>query len=122
MTRILLIEDDLAVRKMLITILEKEGYVVTSASDGQIGLRMFTENNVDLVITDILMPNMEGLETIRELLMIRADVKVIAISGGGRMDPGDYLRTAKRLGAKATVYKPFGRKELLNVVEEVMSA
>jgi len=120
MTKILLVEDDDDVREMVFQILTREGYQVTQTDNGRKALEVFEEEPADLVITDLIMPEKEGLEMIRDLMQQYTGVRIIAISGGGRLDPGDYLRTARVFGARKTIHKPFGRTELLEAVETVL--
>ena len=120
MASILIIDDDAQILKMLRQILERESYDVTGASNGKQGLRLYRENPTDLVITDIIMPEKEGIEIIIELKRDYPDVKIIAISGGGRINPEDYLDIAKKLGANRIFAKPVERKELLNAVRELL--
>ena len=103
---------------MLDRTLAKAGYTIVSARDGKEGLKKFDPATIDLVITDLIMPEMEGLETIRLLRRQHTDVKIIAISGGGRTDPGCYLDVAKHLGAVQAIRKPIRRKELLKAVQQ----
>ncbi|MBW2709831.1 MAG: response regulator [Deltaproteobacteria bacterium] len=117
---ILVIDDDETIRELLRAILEREGYRVLEASDGDKGIKQFRETPTDLVITDIIMPGKEGIETIRDLRREFPDVKIIAISGGGRIGPDAYLEMAKVLGALRTFSKPFDQKSLLKAVEEVI--
>ena len=117
---ILVIDDEESIRKVLRAILEREGYRVLEASDGNEGLKQFTATPTDLVITDLIMPEKEGIETIRELREKFPDVKIIAVSGGGRIGPDSYLQMAKGLGALRTLRKPFDLKILLKEVEEVI--
>ncbi len=118
--QILVIEDDLTVRELILRTLSKAGYDVLSAEDGVEGLSVFRENHPDLVITDIVMPQKEGLQTIIELRQQSPAVKVIAMSGGGRHANEDYLKLARKLGAHRTVSKPFMRDEMLAAVREVL--
>jgi len=118
--RILVMDDDVTFRKMLRKILEREGYETIEATDGKEGMRLFRAAPADLVITDILMPEQEGIETIQELKRDFAGVKIIAISGGGRLDPEEYLRTAEQFGAARTLSKPFDREELLGAIRELL--
>ena len=74
----------------------------------------------DLVLTDILMPDKEGLETIQELLALHPKLKIVAMSGGGKFGPDSYLVLAQKLGAKATLQKPFMREELINTIRDVL--
>jgi DNA-binding response OmpR family regulator len=119
--QILVIEDDFAVRELILQTLSKAGYQVIAAGDGVEGLNLFREKNPALVITDIVMPQKEGLQTIIELRQQSPDVKVIAMSGGGRYCNADYLKLAKKFGARRTVSKPFMRDEMLAAVKEVLA-
>ena len=121
MVRILIIDDDEQILAMLRQTLEREGYEVMEASDGNEGLRRYRENPTDLIITDLIMPEKEGIETIMELHRDFPDVKIIAISGGGRVDPGQYLSIAKSFGAQYTFTKPIERKKLLKAVRELLN-
>jgi DNA-binding NtrC family response regulator len=119
--QILIIEDDSAVRELILQTLSRAGYQVIGAEDGQQGLNLFRANNPDLVITDIVMPQKEGLQTIIELKQEAPGVKVIAMSGGGRHCNVDYLKLARKFGARRTVSKPFMRDEMLAAVREVLA-
>ena len=120
MPRILIIEDEVNVRKLTRQMLELEGFEVLEAGDGDSGLRTFKENEVDLIITDIIMPGKEGIETILELRRDNPGVKIIAMSGGGRMGPDGYLELARKFGANHTFSKPFDRQELVEAVKELL--
>jgi len=119
MATILVIDDDTQIRHMLRRALERQGHEILDAREGAEGLRLFREKRVDLVITDILMPEMEGLACIRELRLADPGIRVIAISGGGSQNfKLDVLGVARRLGATATLNKPFKLEELTQVVRE----
>ncbi|GMQ79056.1 MAG: response regulator [Anaerolineae bacterium] len=120
MTRILVIDDEPQVRTMLREILEDEGYEVVVAVNGNEGLKLYRNEPTDLVITDIIMPGKEGLETIKELRKISPDVKIIAISGGGRVVPKDYLQVAQAFGAQRVFNKPVEYNELLSTIAELV--
>jgi DNA-binding response OmpR family regulator len=119
--QILVIEDDFAVRELILQTLSKAGYEVIAAGDGVEGLNLFREKNPALVITDIVMPQKEGLQTIIELRQESPGVKVIAMSGGGRYCNADYLKLARKFGASRTVSKPFMREEMLTAVRELLA-
>ena len=121
MIHILLIEDDIAVQEMLKKTLEREGYQVTTASNGRIGLREYNNQAFDVVITDLIMPDMEGMETIISLKKDNPDVKIIAMSGGGLNNPDEYLDVARKLGAIKAFEKPLRRQVLLDAVAELIS-
>ena len=120
MAKILVIDDDAQVLAMLRKMLEHEGYAVTTAPDGKEGIKCYREDSIDLIITDLIMPEKEGIETIMELRHDFPDVKIIAISGGGRVNPVPYLDVSKKLGAQYTFAKPVERKELLEAVRDLL--
>lgn len=123
MTRILVIEDEANIRGLYRRILEQAGYDVTEAPDGNTGIRLYRETLHNLIITDIIMPDKEGLEIIMELRREFPAVKIIAISGGGQaMSGATCLHLAKRLGAAKTLAKPFSKKELVDAVQDVLGA
>ncbi|HTT79375.1 MAG TPA: response regulator [Stellaceae bacterium] len=122
MKTILVIDDDPLVRRTIQRILQKRGYGVQLAADGLQGLRTFRSKLPDLIITDIVMPPPDGLETIRALRASSATTKIIAISGGNRASRGDLLAAALALGASAAILKPFAPEELLSTVNENLSA
>lgn len=115
---ILIIEDDERIRELLRTFLEAAGYLVVDAENGAVGIKKYRENTIDLVITDLIMPEKEGIETIRELKALNPQVKIIAMSGGGVLDPEEYLSIAKRLGVLRTLAKPFSREEIVTAVNQ----
>ena len=121
MARILVIDDDDQILRMLHQVLEMEGHETTLASNGNKGLKILKETGADLIITDIIMPDKEGLETISELKENYPDLKIIAMSGGGTIDPDSYLKLAEKMGASRTLMKPFQREELLDVVNDLLS-
>jgi DNA-binding response OmpR family regulator len=100
--------------------LEKAGHAVLEAPDGAVGLKLYQEHPVELVITDILMPGKEGIETILELRKTAPGIKIIAISGGGRMNKVDLLSMSQSFGVTRTLAKPFEREELLTAVQEAL--
>lgn len=120
MAKILVIEDDDSFRNVLVQMLAKVGYEVRQAGDGNQALEVCAQFEPDLVLTDIIMPDKEGLETIQELLEICPGMKIIAMSGGGKFGPDSYLPLAQKLGAKATLQKPFMREELINTINQVL--
>jgi len=118
--RILLIDDESEIRKLFIKKLAGKGYEIIEACDGKEGLKLYHETRPDLVITDLVMPEKEGIETIIELKREFPNVKIIAISGGGRNVPGAYLHIAKNLGAERTFSKPIDWPELIKTVRELL--
>ena len=122
MARILVIEDDQDVREMLKTLLERNNYEVLIAADGKEGTDLYRKEPADVVITDIIMPEKEGIETILELQKDFLDIKIIAISGGGMGMAEDYLKAASNLAnVKYTFTKPFDHDEMLRAIEELVS-
>jgi len=121
MARILIIDDDDIIRRMLCLMLTKAGYEVLDAADGTAGIELFRKNEIDLVITDLIMPEKEGLEMIMELKNDFPDVKIIAMSGGAQMGPEGYLQLADALGAQRTLKKPIARDDLLGSIKEILS-
>jgi DNA-binding NtrC family response regulator len=121
MARILVIDDDPDVRQLLKTALELDKHEVTEAENGKEGLRRWRENRPDLVITDIVMPEKDGYETLFELLSIEPNVKVIAMTGGGWRDTLDRLWDAQLHGASRTIPKPFTLSEMRRIVGEVLA-
>jgi DNA-binding NtrC family response regulator len=121
MTKILVIDDDVIVRETIIQILEDRGYEVISAEDGKRGVASFISEKPDLVITDIIMPEKEGIQTITEIRRERPDAKVIAISGGGRIGNTDFLKIAQKLGASDVIAKPFDPDDFLNRVSRCLN-
>ena len=120
MARILIIDDEPYVRDTLRQLLEFEGYEIDSAQDGREGLSKVRENTYDLIITDIVMPEQDGLEVLMTLRRERPDAVVVAMSGGGQQGVMDYLPVAAGLGAIRTLSKPFQRAELLEVVRAAL--
>jgi CheY-like chemotaxis protein len=114
MATILLIDDDVQVRMLCQTALETAGYCILTAENGPHGLRLLQEQEMDLALVDIFMPNMDGLEVIPLLHKTRPACKIIAMSGGSW--EWDYLDTAKQLGANDMLKKPFSIQELLDAV------
>lgn len=120
LARILIIDDDNSVRDVLRQMLEREGYEVDEACNGDDGVRIFSEHRQDLVITDILMPGMGGVQTIMELRLLSPDVKIIAISGGDQIAPEYYLKMIKNFDTLYEMKKPIMREPLLQAVKSIL--
>ncbi|OGR11241.1 MAG: histidine kinase [Desulfobacterales bacterium RIFOXYA12_FULL_46_15] len=120
MKTILIIDDEPSVRKMLGKLLEKNSYACIEAVNGKQGIQIFKENKPDLVISDLIMPEKEGIETIRELKKLDPDVKIIAISGGGITGPEVYLDLALKLGASKVFSKPVSNTRLISAIKELL--
>ncbi|BBK30864.1 response regulator receiver domain-containing protein [Stella humosa] len=128
MARILVIDDDELVAKTIVALLESAAHEVEVAINGREALKAFRAGAFDLIVTDIFMPEVEGLETIREIRRIDRKVPIIAMSGGpratimsGAMGTMDHLEVAQLLGATRSVGKPITRSKLLPVVNECLS-
>lgn len=122
MKRILIIEDDAVTRQFLMETLESCGYHLAEAGNGKEGLMLHRNHPFDLVITDIIMPEMEGLETITALKEHHPGVQIIAISGGGRGRAGEYLSMAEHLGAHRVFNKPLDPEEISSTVVQMLDA
>jgi DNA-binding response OmpR family regulator len=120
MARILLIDDEAVLRRTLQAVLQRAGYEVTAAPNGAEGLRLWRREPLELVITDIHMPEKNGIETILELRAWSPEVPIIAISGGDRNPRVDVLGDASQMGAIRTLTKPFTIAELLAAVRETL--
>jgi DNA-binding response OmpR family regulator len=121
MKTILVIEDNANMMNMMKDLLNRSGYHVLAAVDGSVGMKIYSEAKPDLVITDIIMPEKEGLEVVMDLVKEFPRPKIIAMSGGGMMDPQTYLSLAEKLGADEVIQKPFRPAELLALIEKLLS-
>jgi DNA-binding response OmpR family regulator len=119
MKRVLVIDDDDNLRTMLRMILESMGYAVSEACNGDEGLALYKSAGADIVLTDLIMPGKEGLETIGELRRINPNLMIIAMSGGQQVHASSNLRMAKYLGAKAILMKPFAVDELARALDSL---
>ena len=121
MARILVADDEKLVRFTIRKILMSAGHEVTEAENGKVAIETHKAGNFDLLITDIIMPEKEGVETTIEMKRDHPDLKVIAISGGGRTRNLDFLKLAKQFGADAILAKPFSEHELMAAVDECLA-
>ena len=119
MARILVIDDEAQMREVLCQALERRGHTVDQAGDGREAMHRLAERQPDLVITDLVMPEMEGIETIQALRRKYPAIPIIAISGGGRLEPENYLALAGQIGANRTFAKPFRMEEIVSAVREL---
>ena len=121
MAHVLVIDDNPEICSILQEALEDAGYDVIVAGNGRAGVERYLEGGVDLVITDIFMPEQDGIETILELRRANPDVKIIAMSGGGSVRDFTYLPAARQLGAVHSMAKPFDVHEVLATVRQLLS-
>lgn len=117
MVNILVADDDPSIRHLYKLILEREGHKVYLANDGVEALVQAKKHEIDVLITDIIMPRKEGIETIVEIREMNPEIKIIAISGGGRRGNQDFLRMAEMVGANYSLAKPFEPHDLLKILK-----
>ncbi|NQV56918.1 MAG: response regulator [Rhodospirillales bacterium] len=121
MARILVIDDEEIVRFTVEAILSDRGHDVVLAKNGNEGIALHNETPFDMIVTDLVMPEKEGIETIRDLRANDAGLPIIAISGGGRHGSDDYLKMALKFGAVKAIKKPFGVDDIVAAVDEVLN-
>jgi CheY-like chemotaxis protein len=119
MAHILVIDDDAAVRQAMRRMLIDAGHSVVEADNGATGIAQVTQGAIDVVLTDIIMPGTEGVETIQQIRRLRPDMKIIAMSGSYSSDA--YLSAAAKLGAHAVLKKPFRTAELRDTINQVLA-
>lgn len=119
--KILIVDDDEVIRVLFSDILERGGHEIECASNGVHAVKMLKGQAFDLVITDVLMPNMDGFELISSVQKISPNSRVITISGGGRILSDKYLKVAAALGSTITLSKPVSSEELLQAVDDVLA-
>ena len=120
MPRILVIDDEPLLRSTVVTILTREGFSVEEASDGEAGIAKFRKNQPDVVITDIFMPNRDGIEVVMELKHSYPRTKIIAMTGGGQTGMVEIASAANLLGADHILHKPFEKESLLAALNAVL--
>ena len=122
MPTILIIDDNEDLRETLVAVLQDEGYAILVAEDGVNGARVFAESHPDLVLTDLIMPNVNGFDTIRHIRAIDAKARILAMSGGSLINKDDYLATAAALGAMHVLPKPFEVDDLVRAVATCLNS
>jgi CheY-like chemotaxis protein len=120
MAGVLIVEDEKELREMLKISLIRRKYTVLEAGNGKEAIIHFKPSITDLVVTDLIMPEEDGLKVIMKLRELKPSIKIIAISGGGKAGPGSYLNLAKALGADAIYSKPFSINDLIAKIEELL--
>jgi DNA-binding response OmpR family regulator len=119
--KVLIIDDDPALLRLMSMAFQQAGYATVAADNGRKGIRMAGAHRPDLVVTDIVMPDIEGIGAIRAIKQAARPPKVIAISGAGRTRGADYLGWARHLGADAVLAKPFRMSELMKISKSVIA-
>lgn len=117
--RVLVIDDDTLVRRTMCAALKKLGYETSEAATGQEGVAEYKRSRHDVVITDVMMPDKNGLQTITEIRALNPAVKIVAMSGGGANNDGSYLELARDVGALATLAKPFTPDDIAQVLAQL---
>jgi len=120
MPGILIVEDDLELREMLRISFARKKFTVLEAENGRDAILHFKPSVTDIVITDLIMPDEDGLKVIMKLKEQKPSIRIIAISGGGKVGPGNYLNLAKALGANAVFSKPFSINDLMIKIDELL--
>ncbi len=121
MAKILIVDDEKLARITIRKMLERAGHEIVEAATGVEGIGSFKAGQFDLVMTDIIMPDMEGIEMIAELRRIAPDVRILAASGGGRTRNLDFLKLAQEHGARRVLAKPFSQDDLVTAVRDVLA-
>ena len=119
---ILVVDDEPAFRELLGQFLEQAGYAVVLAADGVAGGRCLARGPFDLVLTDLIMPEMDGIEFITQVRREHPATRIIAMSGGGQISGREYLKLARGLGAHEILEKPFPQEKLLATVADILAA
>jgi DNA-binding response OmpR family regulator len=122
MPGVLIVEDDKELREMLKLALLRRNFTVLEAENGKVAITHFKPLITDVVVTDLIMPEEDGLKVVIKLRELKPSIKIIAISGGGKVGPGSYLNLAKALGADATYSKPFSINEVVIKIEELLNS
>ncbi len=122
MPGVLIVEDDKELREMLKLSLLRRNFTVFEADNGKSAIAHFKPTITDLVVTDIIMPEEDGLKVVIKLRELKPTIKIIAISGGGKVGPGSYLNLAKALGADAIYSKPFSINDLITKIEQLLDS
>lgn len=122
MAHILVIDDDPVLRRVITLVLEQAGHTVLRCENGRKAIDFLAHDRADLLITDIIMPEMDGVETVRAARKLQPDLPILAISGGGSFDPADYLGIARVFGATDILPKPFKPADLAARVATLLDA
>ena len=118
--RLLIIDDDIIMREIIKDSLSEYPIIISEAANGVEGLKKLKENKYDVVLTDIIMPEKEGLELIMDIKSFPVDIKIIATTSGGSITANEYLEMAMGLGADAVIAKPFSEVKLVEIINELI--
>jgi len=119
-TTVLVVDDDVMVLQAVVILLEDRGFNVLAAVDGVQGLHEYRKHRPDVILTDIIMPQKEGISLIRDLRREFPEAKIVAMSGGGRVGNSDYITIAKALGADTALSKPFDEDQLIETLRALL--
>ena len=122
MATILVVEDNDLVRSSLRALLSRAGYDIHEASDGEESIDLFRRNQYELIVTDILLPKMSGIEVVEEMRRLSIDIPIVAMSGGGSLDRELLLREAAKVGANAVFGKPIENREFVGQINELLAS
>lgn len=122
MARVLIVDDEIDIRQVISRILQSAGHATSTAENGRQAMDHLQREPVDLMITDVFMPEMEGLETVKLTRRLYPALPIIAVSGGGSLGASEYLMFARCFGATATLEKPFEIAGLLDLVNELLNS
>lgn len=122
MIRIMVVDDDEAFRQTVCELLAEGDFEILSAESGTQLFTVLKKQSVDIVLTDIVMPDEDGLEIVRKIKKMNPAPKIVAMSGGGRIAATDYLEIARLMGVSATIQKPFKQQELVGLLQQVFSS
>lgn len=117
---ILVVDDDDAIREMLAIVLQRRGIQVLKARNGIEALKLYKDGTFDLVVTDLIMPDKEGIEMILEMRAMKRPIRILAISGGGKVHQSMHLNLARSVGADRVLSKPFMPHDFLKIVDEML--
>jgi len=120
MAKVLIVDDDPQFRAMIAQALNRHGFEVLEAADGNEAINLYRDNSPDVAIIDILMPEKDGLEAIQEIRLSSPDARIVAISGGGKTVQIDYLPVARVMGAQQILRKPIDPLELIQVIQGLL--
>src|SRR5262245_25956337 len=117
---LLVVDDDASTRRAIEILLQNAGYAVVTATDGRVAIALLDTNHIDLVLTDLVMPDKDGIQLLLEMRRDHRAIPVIAFSAWGKNSAGNYLKIAKTFGARAILEKPFSNEQLMAAIRSVL--